>query len=404
MSNPIRSTKARAGFLTRISLSNRLNNRFSCLHHTPIQFQSRSIMKKMIIFTSQGMSDPASRLRGYNVAKALSEYGIASQIIMNTYLEVQGNIVKRILYRLRDFLGKIEKVAKSNKQTVVYIQRGIYSFSSNWSLLLCLISKFVFQKKVIYDIDDALFLFEPSSINHLLRFCDTVIVGGHNLLAYAKKYNKRVYLMPTSVNLTNYLIHSNTAKQMINLGFVGSPTTTKHLKPLLEPLETLAKSYPIQLTIISAPSYSDYEPFNSLFEEFKKRGIKINLVPWKLEDEFCQLKSIDIGLDPLMDEGWETPYISKKEWTKYKCGFKIINYMAAGIPTVASNISENIHIIQNGENGFLCDNTRDWIVNLRKLIKDEKSRINMSIKAKKSAEENYSLRKNAEILARIIFE
>jgi len=124
-----------------------------------------------------------------------------------------------------------------------------------------------------------------------------------------------------------------------------------------------------------------------------------------VNDEFYQLKNIDIGLDPLLSEGWEIyPYLSNKDWIKYKCGFKIINYMAAGVPTVASDTSENSYIIQNGSNGFLCHNDDEWIVNLRKLIEDKTLRKNMSANAKKSVEEKYSMRENARILARILCE
>lgn len=364
------------------------------------------IMKKLIMFTSSGIGAPSSRIRGFKMAMYLSEYGVDSKTIFNMYESVEGNVIKRSLHRFKDFFQKIDVVAKSDKEAVIYIQRGVYLGLSNFSLFFSLISKFILRRKVIYDIDDGLFLIEPFPINSLIKFSDAVIAGGHELFNYAKKYNDNVFLIPTCVDLTNYLSRDDIQKdQGISLGFVGSPSTTKNLNLLLKPLEVLAKRYDIELRVISAPSYDDYWAFSSLFEEFEKRGVRVNLIPWTVNDEFYQLKNIDIGLDPLLSEGWEIPtYLSNKDWIKYKCGFKIINYMAAGVPTVASDTSENSYIIQNGLNGFLCHNDDEWTVNLRKLIEDKTLRKNMSANAKKSVEEKYSMRENARILARILCE
>lgn len=349
-------------------------------------------MKRLIVFASAGMMDPASRIRGYYMAKYLSENGFDADVFF--YESVKGGIVKRGIHLVKDFLKKIGIVTKSDRQTLIYIQRGV-----NWlpqpSLAFYFFSKFVLRKKMIYDIDDGLFINERFTINNIIKFSDLVVVGGHELFNYVKKLNKYVILIPTSADLKRYPIHDTSCKSnsdVVRLGFLGSPSTTEYLKLLVRPLGVLAKSYDFELRVISAASYAQYKPFNSIFESFEKRGVNVKLMLWSLEDEFCQLQNIDVGLAPLFNG----------EWEKYKCGFKVINYMAAGIPPVASDVSEHRYIIQDGLNGFLCKNDEEWVQKLRRLIEDKTLREKMGANARKTVEKEYSLERNTKILAKFL--
>jgi glycosyltransferase involved in cell wall biosynthesis len=208
-----------------------------------------------------------------------------------------------------------------------------------------------------------------------------------------KKYNKNAFLIPTSADLSRYspcnVVHRG---DCVRLGFVGSPSTNNYLRLTLNPLQTLAKSHDLELRVISASSCTEYRPFNSLFENFERNGVKVKLIPWSLNDEYCQLQNIDIGLAPLTNGKWE----------RYKCGFKVINYMAAGIPPVASDVGEHRYIIRDGVNGFLCKDENDWVNKLKRLIEDEKLRQYIGLNASKTVEEKYSMERNAWILARIL--
>jgi len=346
--------------------------------------------KKILIFTYSNILTPSSRIRGVYVAKYLSKSEFDSKVIL--YESAEGSVIKKILHIGKDFLRKIGVVIGSNRETLIYIQKGVCSLPQ-LSLIFSLFSKFILRKKVIYDIDDGLFLKEPFVINNLIRFSDLVVVGGHELFNYTKKYNENVILIPTSADLKRYsFLNAFRKGEYVRLGFVGSPSTTKYLRLLLKPLGELAKSHDFELRVISAPSYTVYKPFKYLFKNFEKRGVKVKLIPWSLQGEFHQLQNIDIGLAPLFDG----------EWEKYKCGFKVINYMAAGIPPVASDVGEHSHIIQDGVNGFLCKNDQQWIEKLRKLIEDENLREKMGANARKTVEEKYSLERNAKNLAKVL--
>lgn len=349
-------------------------------------------MKRLLVFASDGMMDPATRIRAYYMAQYLLKNDFDTRVFF--YRSVKGNVAKRSLHVLQDFLSKIGAVIETDRKTLVYIQRGV-NWTPQSSLVFSIVSNFVLRKKVIFDIDDSLFLTNPFSINNIIRFSDLVIVGGHELLNYVKKYNKNVSLIPTSADLSRYLPHNVVhGGDGIKLGFVGSPSTNYNLKLILKPLGTLAKSHDFELRVISASSFTEYRPFNSLFKNFEKNGVKVKLIPWSPNDEYYQLQNIDIGLAPLINE----------EWERYKCGFKVINYMAAGIPPAASDMGEHRYIIRDGVNGFLCKDENEWIYKLRRLIEDEKLRQNIGLNGRKAVEKTYSMEKNAGILAGILIQ
>jgi glycosyltransferase involved in cell wall biosynthesis len=355
-------------------------------------------VKRLLVFASSDITDPATRIRAYYMAKYLLKKDFDTRVFF--FRSVKGNVAKRSLHVFKDFLSKIGAVIETDRKALIYIQRGVDSVPE-FSLVFSICSNFVLRKKVIFDIDDSLFLANPfvsarvphTTINSIIRFSDLIIVGGHELLNYVKKYNKNAFLVPTSVDLGRYLPHNAVhGADGIRLGFVGSPSTNYYLKLILRPLGTLAKSYDFELRVISASSYAKYRQFSSLFDNFKKKGVKLELIPWSLNDEYCQLQNIDVGLAPLINRQWE----------RYKCGFKVINYMGAGIPPVASDVGEHRYIIRDGVNGFLCRDEDEWAHKLRRLIEDEKLRRDIGLNARKAAEETYSMEKNATILARIL--
>jgi glycosyltransferase involved in cell wall biosynthesis len=145
-------------------------------------------------------------------------------------------------------------------------------------------------------------------------------------------------------------------------------------------LQALTRKYSFELRIIGARDAEEYKIYASdLLKSF--RGINIKLIPWTLETELYELSKFDIGLMPLTN--------GEKE--KGKCGFKIIQYMAMGIPSVASNVGENVHIVTESVDGFLCSNSIDWINKLSILLDNADVRYQMGDSALKKAQEYYAL-------------
>jgi len=114
--------------------------------------------------------------------------------------------------------------------------------------------------------------------------------------------------------------------------------------------------------------------------------------PWTLEREIDLFRTCDIGVYPLADD----------EWSKGKCGFKAIEFMACGVPVVAAAVGVNREIIEDGVNGFLASTEDEWTAKLSRLIADPALRSRFAQAGRRTIEDRYSLRANAPRLAAVL--
>jgi glycosyltransferase involved in cell wall biosynthesis len=118
-------------------------------------------------------------------------------------------------------------------------------------------------------------------------------------------------------------------------------------------------------------------------------GVPVSNVSWTLADEVALFNTCDIGVYPLANDAW----------TKGKCGFKAIQFMACGVPVVAAAVGVNREIIEDGVNGFLATTREEWIDKLTRLADDEGLRKRLGEAGRQTIEERYSLNVNAPRMA-----
>ena len=242
----------------------------------------------------------------------------------------------------------------------------------------------VLKKKIVYDFDDAIWLENTSQSNQLIsrikrhskvesisKWASLILCGNHHLMEFARKYNLNVEYIPTTIDLVN---GHNQLKQHKNqnkvvLGWTGTHSTIKYLHEIEDVLLELQKKYNIQINIIS-----NKEPV------FKK--LAFNYIPWVKEKEIEDLLFFDIGIMPLLNN----------EWAKGKCGFKALQYMALGIPSVISPVGVNTEIIKDNNNGFLASNNNEWIEKISKLIESKVLRESIGNSGRLTVLEKYSVK------------
>jgi len=247
----------------------------------------------------------------------------------------------------------------------------------------------VLQKKIIYDFDDAIWMTDKQTENRLekiirwrgkvksiCRWSYKVSCGNHFLCQFASAFNSHVILNPTTIDtlhLHRREDYPNVKKSnAITLGWTGSYSTVKYLR-LLEPvLKHLERKYPLLQFLVIADREPDF-PLSSLIYR-----------PWSTASEIQDLMVVDIGIMPLPDD----------EWSKGKCGFKALQYMALQIPTVASRVGVNAEIITDHVNGFLCSSEQEWIEKLELLINDRAVRERVGKQGRNTVEINYSVVSN----------
>ena len=124
----------------------------------------------------------------------------------------------------------------------------------------------------------------------------------------------------------------------------------------------------------------------------------LDIIPWSEDTEVVQIQSMDIGVMPLTDT----------LWARGKCGYKLIQYMACGLPVVASPVGVNKEIVEHGMNGFLAETDEEWQKAIGTLLSDADLRRRMGAAGRKKVEENYSLQvwgpRVAQMLRRVADE
>ena len=236
-------------------------------------------------------------------------------------------------------------------------------------------------KRLVLDIDDGLFVLHRHKFEVLCGLSDHVIAGNELLATRVRAINPRVTVIPTCLDVEKFRVPSSEFRvrsprnSPFRLGWTGTAANIEYLEVLREPLKRLAGEFPIELVVIAE---SD-GPLKRL--GFDREGIATRFVRWSEANEASDLFSFDVGLMPMPDN----------DWTRYKCGLKILQYMAAGIPAVASPVGVNSEIIRHAVNGWLATTSDEWIFVLRQLLSEPNRSLPVIEAARRTVAESYSV-------------
>ncbi len=221
-----------------------------------------------------------------------------------------------------------------------------------------------FSRKIIYDFDDAVMV-RPSGaysrayarpFKSSTRMADCVIAGNTYLANSARQYNANVVILPTGLDTRKYMpCHEKPNDGKLRLVWIGSKSTLKYLEDIVPALLQISKRYNNVILRIIADRF------------IKETAIAVEKIPWSLDREAADLAACDIGLAPLFD----TPF------TRGKCGFKILQYFACGLPVIASPVGVNAELVADGENGCHAYGFDEWTQKLTHLIEHKALRIQM---------------------------
>jgi L-malate glycosyltransferase len=252
-------------------------------------------------------------------------------------------------------------------------------------------------KKIVYDLDDAIYLGKTSHENQLvqwfkfprqvdfsLRISTEIISCNEHLSEYAKQRTVApVTTIHTCVDTDKFKPDTSQIRsEIITIGWVGSHSTAVYLEPLRRIFLRLYDIYNFRIKIVGAGSYRLNMP-----------GLDVSYEQWTLAQDVVSFQSLDIGVYPLADD----------EWTAGKTGFKTIQYMSVGVPCVVSNVGANKGIVVDGVNGFLASSEDEWVEKLGRLLKDETLRKHLGMSGRKTAEERFSFKVNAPALYDVLY-
>lgn len=275
-------------------------------------------------------------------------------------------------------------LAQAREFDVVFVQKGILpGISALFEQRLAAV------RPVVFDMDDAIWLprrggnpvlrwlHRESSVQRALRCARAVVAGNSFLADYARQFNPNVTVIPSAIDPLRYpqsaIRHSHSAVPTI--GWIGSRTTLPYLKPLGPVFQQLG----VKPLVIAAG-----DP--------RVLGFPVEFRAWQLDREQADLADISIGVAPLPDSPWE----------RGKCGVKLLQYMACGIPVVASPVGVHNDIVRDGENGFLARDAKEWTDRLRQLLRDPALRQRLGAAGRQTVADRYDLAVAARKLAEVL--
>ncbi len=217
-------------------------------------------------------------------------------------------------------------------------------------------------------------------LDGLMRSASLVVCGNEYLAARARAAGAPwVELLPTVIDLDRYptpaIKPARLADQPPRIVWIGSPSTLGYLQVLKEPLQALATRLPFVLRVIGG--------------DFSLPGVQVECVPWAEDTEVAAIAACDVGVMPLIDSPWE----------RGKCGYKLIQYMACGLPVVASPVGVNSSIVQNGVNGFLAEGAQEWLDALERMLTQADLRVRLGAAGRQQVEKEYCLQVTGPRLA-----
>ncbi len=328
----------------------------------------------------------SSRLRTYQFIQQWEKSGYeveVSSFFNDSYLKsVYSHRRPSIWNVLGCYFRRFKVLLSTNKYDLIWIEKEAFPFLPSYAEWL--LNKL--GKGYVVDYDDAVFhnydqhahwlvrTWMGNKIEWVMRNARLVSAGNMYLQEYALDAGaKQMMILPTVIPLSNYPLKTTTTRSRIRIGWIGSPTTLKYLASLAPMFQNLGKSYAIELLVINAPDV-----------QIPEMGVPTHLIPWVEEKEGEMISEMDIGIMPLPDDKWE----------RGKCAYKLIQYMACGLPVVASPVGMNKAVVRHGENGFLADTHAEWHHYLGQLITDPLLRTKMGKVGRALIEKEYTIELN----------
>lgn len=351
--------------------------------------------KHILVLTKYSRMGASSRLRTFQYLPFLEGQDLkitVQSLFDDNYLKrLYSNQNHSMFDIINYYLRRLYTLTKVKQYDLIWIEKELFPYTPPLieyflSLIGC---------KYIVDYDDAVFhnydlsknkltrLFLSKKIDSVMKHSKCVIAGNSYLESRAKKAGAQdTQIIPTVVDHLRYNEHKTEINTILTIGWVGSPTTQKYIVEILTELQKTYKIQPFRLLLIGATQ--------DILKDLP--GLNVETIDWDEQSEAYLISNMDIGIMPLHDGPWE----------KGKCGYKLIQYMACGLPVVASDVGVNRQIIEYRNCGIVVSNYSEWSDALTHLLSSAELRSRYGKEGRASVETKYSLYAQLPILKNIL--
>lgn len=326
-----------------------------------------------VMFCSKSDEAASTRYRALQLLPLLAERGWEAEH------RVAGKTARQRVALLR----------RASEVDAVVVLRRTFTPAMRWAIRRA-------ARRLVFDFDDAIYTTAHGSSRSrgrrfaaILRRCDEVWAGNETLAEAACGRRANVRVHPTCLDPHPYLdddsasgIGSDADSHVgVTLVWIGSSSTRPYLEGLLPALGEAAKHVDkLKLKVVA-----DFAPH-------AEGPLEIEPVAWSSEVEAPALRSSDVGLAPLPDD----------PWTRGKCGFKVLQYMAAGLPVIASPVGVQTELVTENETGLHADTDAAWIDGVHRLASDPTKRAAMGLAGRRAMLERYTMQHAADRVARAL--
>jgi glycosyltransferase involved in cell wall biosynthesis len=337
-----------------------------------------------VIALTGGRRLPSARFRVRQYHNALASHGIAvSEYIPLLEREAKlpgflGRVRPRYLgpigfgFIATHYAGRLPGLAASRFADLTWLQRDLLRWGLTFEPYL--------GRPMVFDIDDAIWLKRPA-VAAIARSADAVFAGNSFLADWLSQHAQRVYIVPTAIDTDRFHPRCHRPEgQPFTVGWTGSRSTLRYLEAIQRPLAQFLRRYKdIRLRVVC-----DQRP--SLVDIPRSR---IEFILWTPKNEAESVARMDVGLMPLDDGDWE----------RGKCSFKMLQYMASGLPVVVSPVGMNRDVLRHGSLGLAAQTGSEWYDSLMYLYQNRDKGFEMGAVGRQVVATHYSVRVISEIIA-----
>lgn len=350
---------------------------------------------RVLFLSTLPVEGPSSRPRLHAYEPFLRRSGIEP-----TYASILSSAAMRRFYDLGSLargrrlaaaaaggLGRLWRLLRLGGFDVVVVHRDLLPRGNGLALRLLERS----ATPWVYDFDDALYLSprdhvdtsetsharmsrgkDPGEVRALIAAAPMVLAGNATLAAAAGEWNSNVRVLPTPVDTDRFHppLRPRAHDELPEVGWIGSPTAAYCIRGLAGALTALGRRRRFVVRVTGAG------------EPLVLTGVDVHDLDWSLETEAAEYRRLTAGLYPLPDN----------PWTRGKCGYKALVYMASGAVPVVSPVGVNAELVEHGVTGFHAATEDEWVDALDTILADPELRATMSVKARAHVEEHYSVR------------
>ena len=342
-------------------------------------------MKKILLLPKYPPMAASSRLRTYQYVpfweKHVGKVEVSPLLNQQYLQELYAGKRIRKFNVFTCYLKRLFILFSAFRYDLIWVEKELFPFLPPFAEWL--LSR---TKGYVVDYDDAIFHnydgsdfpivrhLLPRKIDRVMRYSKLVWAGNPYLMDRARTAGaKRVSFLPTVIDSARYRLKTHSPNPVTCIGWIGSPTTQKYLQELLPVFEVLHRLFPIRILLVNG---SESLAFSG----------ELEVIPWTEEGEVDAILRMDIGIMPLPDSPWE----------RGKCAYKLIQYMACGLPVVASPVGFNTTVVTHGHNGYLADTPESWQKHLTDLSLHPEKRQAMGKQGYLRVQESYTLERNIE--------